>query len=556
MIGVVANDAEIPAIEEFFELFKTPWERLRGNRLYEVVIASDHRVPEPRAKLVLVYGTEETTADRDHGLQVTRRRRNGMLLGREMRIPIYQGCAAVQGPGRVVLTDEATAQPIAVESKAGEGKRIRLGYNLFQEIRHLLTEGQPASHAQIPALEAHIDLLRRFLVGASARFLEVPPVPAGYKFIVCLTHDMDHLSLRSHLGRPAMLGFLYRATLGSFLDFCAGRRPLRQLIRNWGAVLKLPLVLLGLASDFWCSFDHYLQIEQGAGSTFFLVPTKNEPGQSPDGRFIAKRAVHYDLEELAPQIRRLGSLGHEVALHGIDAWRDSAKGSQERGRICRFTGANPAGVRMHWLYFDQEAPAKLEQAGFEYDSTAGYNETVGYRAGTTQAFKPPGVRSLLELPLHIMDTALFFPSYRNLLPAQAAEVVGRLIDDVERFGGVLTVNWHDRSIEPERLWDGPYIDLVTKLKHRGAWFPTASRAVAWFRARRSVRFRSAGIGGDAFRIAASWDRDPQLPGMTVRFYNQAGQVNARGGAKPDCEYAEIPLAGEMILAMDSSPPVA
>ena len=41
---------------------------------------------------------------------------------------------------------------------------------------------------------------------------------------------------------------------------------------------------------------------------------------------------------------------------------------------------------MHWLYFDQNSPKTLENAGANYDSTVGYNETVGYRAGTAQGY--------------------------------------------------------------------------------------------------------------------------------------------------------------------------
>ena len=131
------------------------------------------------------------------------------------------------------------------------------------------------------------------------------------------------------------------------------------------------------------------------------------------------------------------------------------------------------GVRMHWLFFDENSPSVLDRAGFTYDSTVGYRETVGYRAGTTQAYAPPGVTNLLELPLHVMDTALFYPSYLNLGEEEAERVVSRLMDDAERFGGALTINWHDRSIAPERLWDDFYLKLLRELKSRGAWLPTA-----------------------------------------------------------------------------------
>src|SRR6202000_2305444 len=103
----------------------------------------------------------------------------------------------------------------------------------------------------------------------------------------------------------------------------------------------------------------------------------------------------------------------------------------------------------------------------------GYNQTVGYRAGTTQAFKPLSALKMLELPMHMMDTALFYPSYLDLSPADAEKVVRRLVENVRQLGGVLTVNWHDRSIAPERLWDDFYINLLQVLKAENAWFPTA-----------------------------------------------------------------------------------
>ena len=143
---------------------------------------------------------------------------------------------------------------------------------------------------------------------------------------------------------------------------------------------------------------------------------------------------------------------------------------------------------MHWLYFDSKAAMTLEKAGFSYDSTVGYNETIGYRAGTTQVFKNPNVNRLLELPLHIMDTALFYPSYMNLSNNAARAAILPLIENVTRFGGVLTINWHDRSLGPERLWDDAYVTLLHDLRARTPWFATAAQTVSWFRKRRAVSF--------------------------------------------------------------------
>jgi hypothetical protein len=173
---------------------------------------------------------------------------------------------------------------------------------------------------------------------------------------------------------------------------------------------------------------------------------------------------------------------------------------------------------MHWLFFDERAPERLDEAGFTYDSTFGYNETVGFRAGTMQAFKPMTAGRLLELPLAIMDTALFYPSHLNLSQKAAKQAVWRLVDEAERYGGALTINWHDRSLAPERLWGEFYVQLVDELKRRGAWFATATQAASWFAQRRSAVFDSVRWGGASARIRASTDRCQDLPGLTVRVH--------------------------------------
>jgi hypothetical protein len=201
---------------------------------------------------------------------------------------------------------------------------------------------------------------------------------------------------------------------------------------------------------------------------------------------------------------------------------------------------------MHWLFFDSESAGKLDDAGFSYDSTVGYNETVGYRAGTTQAFRPFGTKRLLELPLHIMDTALFYPAYLHFSPEQAMMRIDAMVNDMIRFGGVLMVNWHDRSIAPERLWDDFYIELVEKLKSAGVWFCTATEAAQWFRRRREVTF---GSGGNEAALA-SIGSDAGLPGLRIRSYH--GEQRSRSCAAKDrpidLSFSEVLLDGAKEVA--------
>ena len=153
------------------------------------------------------------------------------------------------------------------------------------------------------------------------------------------------------------------------------------------------------------------------------------------------------------------------------------------------TGPQPAGVRMHWLYFAPESPRQLEAAGFNYDSTWGYNDAVGYRPGTSQVFRLPETKALMELPLSIMDSALFYPTRMNRSEPDAMLECRQIVENARRFGGTVVINWHDRSLAPERLWDRPYKQLLDEVgKDDRAWFATGSEAVDWFRWRRSTRF--------------------------------------------------------------------
>jgi peptidoglycan/xylan/chitin deacetylase (PgdA/CDA1 family) len=518
MIGVIADPKEESAVREFFELFKVPWEFFRSDRRYEVVIcAGDARLDGLRAKLVLVYAGEKTVFDANQGIQVEGRLKRPTLLFGGKRLPIYGEAVTFHEEKLRSLVDETSGQSITRLDRLGKTRVVRVGYDLFREVQTLLVKGQPVENAGYPALELHIALLRDLITGSGIPLLEIPPVPDGYPFIVCLTHDIDHASLRRHRFDHTMFGFLYRATLGSLVDAVRGKISAGKVFTNWLAAAKLPFVYLGLAKDFWYDFDRYLELEQGRPSTFFVIPFAGRPGHSPRGPAPKARASAYGITDITQKIGRLMRGGCEIGLHGIDAWRESSSGREELRQVSNIS-PTAEGVRMHWLYRDEKSPGVLEAAGFSYDSTVGYNETIGYRAGTGQAFKPLQATHLLELPMHVMDTALFYPSYLDLSQDEARKRLVPLLENAVRHGGALTVNWHDRSIAPERLWDDFYVRLLEELTHREAWFSTAGQAVAWFRKRRTATFESVSWDGRDFRATISADESEGLPGLRLRFH--------------------------------------
>jgi peptidoglycan/xylan/chitin deacetylase (PgdA/CDA1 family) len=541
MIGVIADPVDHPVVREFFELFKTPWEFHRKDRQYDVVLCAGDCPFGGTANLFLLYAGKKTHFDEQQKIQTGQQRQTScMFLYGGERIPIYGDAITFAAHGSTLLTDEGS-QECAGYLEQTEGRQwARVGYDLFAEVRKLLVGGQPPVNASIPSLDLHIAFLRNLITACGISFVEIPPVPEGFRFIVCLTHDVDHPSIRKHKWDHTILGFLFRAIFGSLYNVLRDRMSFRDAFRNWVAAIKIPFVYMGFAKDFWHDFDdRYLELEQGLSSTFFVIPYKNQSGRTVGGSAPRFRASRYEAKELEGKIRKLIATGCEVGLHGIDAWLESSKAREELEVMRRLTGISEVGVRMHWLYYNEKSPAVLEEAGAAYDSTIGYNETVGYRAGTTQVYKFLEASQLLELPLHVMDTALFYRSHLSLSPKLAWTLLGRIMDDAVRFGGCLTINWHDRSIAPERLWGGCYSELIEDLKKRGAWFATAREAVAWFKKRRSVVFEVDPQGRGAVHTKVRVPGEGNTPGLKFR-HNEARQPNGFGTRRSE-DYVDKPI---------------
>jgi len=549
VIGVVSKNDEIETVREFFQLFKTPWEPYLQDRNYDVVIVTSKDVPKnPNARLLLIYNSQRTTLDDQIGVSLRLVGRSDWLEWDASAFPIYGEAAALDGAGHPVIRCRGEAEFAGLEVNGAGPQTGRIGYNLFEEVSFLLSRGQPAANAHIPTLDIHISLLRSLMVNSGVPFVEIPPAPHSYDFMACLSHDVDFTGIREHKFDMTIWGFLYRATFGSLFDVLRQKSTVSKLLQNWKAAFSLPFVYLGWARDFWLEFDRFLEIEKGLHATYFFIPFKNSPGMLKRGPAPSQRGAKYDARDCTEDFRKLLDQGCEVSLHGIDAWRDAQKAEIEANHIRELTGQATIGVRMHWLYFDENSPKTLDRAGFPYDSTFGYNDALGFRAGTTQPFLPPGAEHLLELPMNIQDTAMFYPSRMNLSESKALDSCKKLLGITKAFGGVVTVNWHTRSLSPERLWGDFYKVLLREMRNYRVWFGTAQEIVTWFRNRRTLSFEQVQFAPEGLRLKITGlSPDEQHP-FLVRVYpggSRSPLDSPSGARKPG--YSDMLWHGEADL---------
>ncbi|HPC73134.1 MAG TPA: hypothetical protein P5551_04975 [Syntrophales bacterium] len=523
MIGVFTHDRDRQVVAEFFELFKTPWEWGNPEKRYDALLVADDVETVPDAPVVIIYGSSTKKLDERYGLRLGSR--SAPLLKWKGRLfPLYREVAVLDTPGEAILEVDGTQESAGTRVERAGRRIFRFGYDLFREVETLLLRGQPARHASIPTLDLHIDLLRESILSGDMPVVEIPPVPAGYRYAVCLTHDIDFLRFRDHLFDKTMMGFIYRASLGSVVRLLQGRMSSRNVFKNFVALATAPLVHLGLCPDFWNQIPLYMELEKNWKSTFFLIPFEGRSGAPCGPEDRSSRAARYDVAEMGDIIKTVVNEGFEVGVHGIDAWADRDCAAEERRRLEPYSRTDGIGIRMHWLYRGEDTFRILDEAGYAYDSTFGYNDAVGYRAGTVQAYKPPGVTGLLELPLNIQDTALFYPGRMNLTEKDATIACDSLMENSRRFGGALTLLWHDRSMAPERLWGDFYRDLLGKFEADGAWIGPAGKAVQWFRKRRSVVFEKVEWAGDGIEVrvksTAGAPADDGLPGLLLRVHSR------------------------------------
>lgn len=472
MVYVNCTDSDVPLVAELFRLFDVSWSRTNSSKSEKVMIS---------------FGETDAIKEAIPKIQYDRHRSftgNHIPAGKEVKrlqfsnvvVPIYCGARKIDAIGEVVATTE-DGFAIAKCIKTKESISVIFGYDLLAELHFLLTIGQPVEYAAIPTLDLHIDLLKNALSYISRDHSAVKN-HTPHKLLI-LTHDVDIPFLRPHLFDTVFAGILARGAAS-----LTGRSKLARLRRK--ALLLSLGHAVGLTQDPLQGLSNCLAIEEelGVKSTFFLVSRQGTAGKpcpryEGHSRWRSMRKVKYGRRGLERVLSQLKDTGNEVALHGVDAWISSVEAVQEKSAIEKY-GFKLYGNRMHWLYWGMDTPQALADAGFTYDSSLGYNTTIGFRCGTAKPIRFPSAPTLWELPMIVMDAALIKDKNKELTPEEVVERISPIAQHISKHGGALTINWHVRSFSLERPWVEHYKQLVSFLLDSGFSAVTASEAIERF----------------------------------------------------------------------------
>lgn len=306
--------------------------------------------------------------------------------------------------------------------------------------------------------------------------------PDGKPFAVCLTHDVDAVSLYS-------LDECYRIRWSQI----KGDHSVSKKIKN----------LLGLGFDWFrhkgqkdplhC-YEIWLKAESevNARSTFFFWPGIQSIRQvhNTDCRYDLGDTVIFQGQKctVAEMIKEIDQGMWEIGLHpSWYSFNNIDEMKRQKETLEKVTGHDLLSVRQHYLHYDiRVTPRVHKETGFQFDSTLGFNDNVGFRFGTCYPWflydhKDRQEIPVLEIPLIIQDTAMLSPVKGLRLDEYTAfKYVIQIANAVEKVGGVLTLLWHaDRILEPG--WLNLYVQTLQYLRGKNVWFCSIKELGKWWR---------------------------------------------------------------------------
>ena len=124
------------------------------------------------------------------------------------------------------------------------------------------------------------------------------------------------------------------------------------------------------------------------------------------------------------------------------------------------------GVRQHFLRFvPNETWRHQNAAGFAHDSTLGFADMPGFRAGTCRDFPVFDLRErtplpLVERPLVVMDATLF--AHLRLGVEEATRRAAQIVDACRDYGGSPVILYHNSMLSGRRSRIH-YADVVNQI---------------------------------------------------------------------------------------------
>lgn len=296
----------------------------------------------------------------------------------------------------------------------------------------------------IPHVNYYANSLKKY-IHKLGKVKNITIIEEQRKFTVALSHDVDNINDKN------IYVTLHRLKLLFILLF--KEKDIKKSLTQ----IRLIIYRLLSRKKYRCFFDEFMEIESKYGfksSFYFMTGDK--------GRYGAR----YKLDKIKNTLIKLKDNGWEIGLHtNYYSYNKLEKIEKEKKEVSEVINEEIIGCRNHYLRF--EVPKTwnyLMKAGFKYDTTLGYSDAMGFRAGIAYPFYPYDINEdkiidILEIPLVIMDcTILDETKYHE----EAWSNIKQILDEVKNVNGIIAINFHHTSLDTVtcKLWREVYIKIL------------------------------------------------------------------------------------------------
>ncbi|MFL0269791.1 polysaccharide deacetylase family protein [Candidatus Clostridium radicumherbarum] len=239
-------------------------------------------------------------------------------------------------------------------------------------------------------------------------------------FEIYLTHDIDNADSRNRY-----------VFLHNFKNLISKK--------NKPFFMKFTTLLQECLFNRYKNILKYMELESsyGAKSEFYFIQGKKH-----------RYGSRYKLSKVRSELEKIKeSKDFIIGLHtNFFSYDDKDKIREEINAIEKYADVKILSCRNHYLRFKvPETWDILKNSGLKFDTTLGYADSNGFRAGTTKAFLPYNLKNnevinIYEIPLSIMDVSIM---EKPMTSEEKWNEIKYIIDQVKRNRGTSSVLWHE-----------------------------------------------------------------------------------------------------------------
>lgn len=315
----------------------------------------------------------------------------------------------------LTLADEQTVQ---------EKNRNEMGIFLVSAL-----SASRRKYAEIPLVEYAAGCLKSIFGLDNAQIW-----PNGKKWVLVSTHDTDAVTLSNPyelcVNAIKAISRMDGNRLNMFIDGCAN---------IFKRVEENPL----FGFNRWADAERKLKIR---GAFFLFCRTRAFISKNDCKSSVQVKGFNWDI------LRSLHDEGWEFALHPSINAKDSLDDLVCSKEYIESRLNTPIfGTRHHYWSIDWRSPHltlhKLQNAGFKYDNSFAWRDSLGFRAATCLPFNfyDPGLNTALQIysiPSAVMDGHLTHWQHDEI---PAVTRINSFVEEVRKLGGVCVLDWHTEA---------------------------------------------------------------------------------------------------------------